>query len=456
MSQNGFEFQERSPEGAEQRPSRARASFEMNTDLWFAAHTPPAESQTSKFIGFSSVLHAMLFAGILVLAQAPRAPEVETITIELEDLSGPRPIPQGATKLQSEGTAAQAGAQHPIEAATSAEDIIAPSAPTKPAARIKVKAASRASRPSQALPKKPAATKAPPRLAVQATNSEVEVPASLEDLETPDLDENMATAARDLTPNESDLASAFSRIDRAQQDEADREREALEGESAALEQEGDSALRDLEKAYESDEQRMKAIAEARSRREQEALAAATARNQAEALRRAEAAGQAEAKRQAALRAAQAKADGDGAGSGSNRSARAAAPIADGDHGGLGQTGRAGGNSGAPQGAAFGAPKAIRSLDDLRQMPGNPIPAYNEQERMLRQQGQVVFLAYVSKNGVPVDFRQLRSTGYTNLDAKTLQTLKRWKFYPGQEGWVEIPFRWDLRGGPKETSALFRR
>ena len=89
------------------------------------------------------------------------------------------------------------------------------------------------------------------------------------------------------------------------------------------------------------------------------------------------------------------------------------------------------------------------------MPGNPIPQYSKEERLYGQQGYVVFEAYISKSGVPAQFKQTRSTGYRNLDAKTLQALKKWKFYPGQEGWVEIPFSWDLQGGPQETPALNR-
>lgn len=449
MSQNGFDFQERPSGSMNPRPARPRESFEMNTDLWFAAHTPPPESQTSKFIGFSTVLHALLFAGVLVLAQAPQAPEVETITIELEEMSGPRPMPQGVTSAQSAGLAAPAGgAAAPLETASSPTDVVAPAPRPKTAARSAPKAVPRPApaKTASPSPSRPSPAKAA-SLPMQSPHSEVEVPASLEDLETPDLDESVATAQkRDLSPDDNDLASVFSKVDQTQQDEARRERQALNEQSAALEDEGDEALRDLEQAYASDEQRMKNVADARRQREQEALAAAAARSQAEALRRAEAAGQAEAQRQAALK---------GAGLGNNQHARTAT-TAPGDHGGLGDSGQARGAGGPAQGAAFGAPKAIRSLDELRQMPGNPIPSYSEQERMLRQQGQVVFHAYISKNGVPVDFRQLRSTGYTNLDAKTLQTLKKWKFYPGQEGWVEIPFRWDLRGGPKETSALFRR
>lgn len=110
--------------------------------------------------------------------------------------------------------------------------------------------------------------------------------------------------------------------------------------------------------------------------------------------------------------------------------------------------------GTGTGAGTGAGE-VRGIESLRQMPGNPKPSYSEAERLQRQQGEVIYLAYVDRSGRPVQFKQTKSTGHSNLDQKTLAALKEWKFYPGQEGWVEIPFRWDIRGGPQEMSALSR-
>ena len=119
--------------------------------------------------------------------------------------------------------------------------------------------------------------------------------------------------------------------------------------------------------------------------------------------------------------------------------------------GAGQKGQGENSVGqAPEGAGD-----IRGLENIRQMPGNPRPSYSENERAQRQQGEVIFWAYVSKDGRLVEFKQTKSTGHSSLDQKTLAALKQWKFYPGQEGWVEIPFRWDIRGWPQEMSALSR-
>ncbi|HPI40445.1 MAG TPA: energy transducer TonB [Pseudobdellovibrionaceae bacterium] len=98
---------------------------------------------------------------------------------------------------------------------------------------------------------------------------------------------------------------------------------------------------------------------------------------------------------------------------------------------------------------------IRSLGDLRQKPGNVKPQYGIEDRLQRRQGQVVYVAYVQKDGRVSDFKLIKSSGYVSLDERTFNALKRWKFYPGQEGWVELPFKWDLKGGIKELPALLR-
>ena len=99
---------------------------------------------------------------------------------------------------------------------------------------------------------------------------------------------------------------------------------------------------------------------------------------------------------------------------------------------------------------------VRALDQLRQMPGNPKPLYDSQERLRGDKGVVVFQAFVTQEGLLKDFKLLKSSGHRNLDAKTLKALKQWKFYPGQEGEVELPFDWSLKGGPQEMPAFLRR
>ena len=90
------------------------------------------------------------------------------------------------------------------------------------------------------------------------------------------------------------------------------------------------------------------------------------------------------------------------------------------------------------------------------MPGNQRPQYDAEDRLHQRQGEVAFLAYVSRDGSVVSYKMMKSSGHRELDAKTLKAIKGWKFYPGQEGWVEIPFKWDLKGGPQEMPTTLRR
>lgn len=105
---------------------------------------------------------------------------------------------------------------------------------------------------------------------------------------------------------------------------------------------------------------------------------------------------------------------------------------------------------------MGIPTGVRALEDLKQMPGNPHPRYDLEDRLAKRQGKVSFLAYISKDGYPTQFKLISSTGYRELDGKTLKALKKWRFYPGQEGWVEMPFNWDLKGDAKEFPSGLRR
>ncbi len=99
---------------------------------------------------------------------------------------------------------------------------------------------------------------------------------------------------------------------------------------------------------------------------------------------------------------------------------------------------------------------VRKLEDLRQKPGNPKPSYDVQDRMNGLSGTIIVNAYVTKEGHLTLFRLIQSTGHRNLDRKTLAALKDWKFYPGQEGWVELPFKWDLKGGVQQKPTLLQR
>ena len=99
---------------------------------------------------------------------------------------------------------------------------------------------------------------------------------------------------------------------------------------------------------------------------------------------------------------------------------------------------------------------VRSLDDIKQMPGNQHPAYSEDDRLSGRKGNVIFDAYVTHDGTPTQFKIVQSSGHKSLDEKTLRAIQNWKFVPGQEGWVEIPFQWDLKGDAKVIRGTLRK
>ena len=45
----------------------------------------------------------------------------------------------------------------------------------------------------------------------------------------------------------------------------------------------------------------------------------------------------------------------------------------------------------------GSPNGVRSLDQFKQLPGNPKPQYTVDERLRREQGQIVFYAFITRD-----------------------------------------------------------
>lgn len=409
----------------------------LNHEMWYAAHSDPRESKTPKFVGFSVALHAALLGSVMLLS-APlfEPPKTETVTIEITD-SAPAPMPRGSRVAETLGQVAEAAPQAAVEETAAPGDVVIPKKTAKQVPRKATPA--KAARMAPKAAKVTSVAKVKPVVA----ESPVEVPEEIDKLDAPELDENQFAAATAGDFNESDLDKGFARVDRKNEKNLKALKDEMNGDAAALEQEQDSALDDMDRENQQEARTLNERTDALKKRNAALIAAAQA--QENAAREA-------AARKAALAAA--------AGRGANGSAAQGRTALGADKGGGtgSQPNPGAGNQGAAvAGAAAGIPQGgVRDISQIRQMPGNPRPAYSETERLNRQQGEVTYLAYITKAGFPMEFRQVRSTGYANLDAKTLTALKKWKFYPGQEGWVQIPFKWDLKGGPQETSALGRR
>lgn len=388
---------------------------------FYALPSEPQEDRISKTMGTSIVMHVILLAGI-AFSTFPliEKPKVETITIEIADSAAPTPAPKGAKVAESKGVrtmSAPVAAAAPSAAANDDEPVIQ----MKPKRAMPKTAPVAKAQPMRSSPK-PVAKASSSRIQAFKGPSVADVPETLEDIDAPDLDDSAIKAAEIAPLNDRAFEDQFNKIDKRHQKGINRIAKALDSDLDETAKEADDALADLDKENAEEAVRAAAYQEGLKKKNADALAAARA---------------------AAAKEAQGR-GGPGAAVGSSK--------------GLAENGSTtgGGSKGGTTGAAVGVPGGVRKLEDLRQMPGNPRPNYSDDERFAKQQGTATFFAYISRDGVPMQFKQSRSTGFTNLDSKTLAALKKWRFYPGQEGWVEIPFMWDLRGGAKELSALSGR
>lgn len=411
---------------------------------------PPASSaRATSFIGLSAIVHTAAMVTLMVVnASLFEAPKVETVEIQLADSSEPvkaaapaAPAPAASPAQAAEAApAAQAEATAiptQVDDLAPAEELEAPPVTAKaPAVKTKSSAPAKSARTA---PKAAAKTVAmAPQ--VLADESPVEVPQSVQALDESqqDLDDAAFEAKQTGEMNAGELDSSFAKADEESMKGVAAAKGEMDQDANDVDQQSDDHIAALEKQNADQAQALKQQENEMKARNAKALGTAIA--SAEADERAQAAAQARAAAAEQARAKQAAA--------AAAAAQAAANAKKGNGSGNGKT--AGGTA---TGSSSGT---VRRLDQLRQMPGNPKPSYNESERYARQNGQVTYLAYIGKDGRPSQFKQTQSTGFANLDSKTLEALKKWRFYPGQEGWVEIPMKWELLGGAKETSALSKR
>ena len=407
--------------------------FKFNNDFsdhhqWSKAAVDLEEDKTGRFMTLSLSFHALAFiASAFITVPLIEKAQQETIVIEINETEPPKPIVQKVQKL---------------------EPVIKPIPKGEITPKVQGSKAPVAKAPKVAAQSKAATVTAPqaPKLAALPT-----VPSGLDDFDTSDLD----SAAQSLTANKAS-AAAFDDSDIDASDAASSaalaaHASAMDEEIAALAEESDIAVQKSKSRNAEHSKAMAALAAARRAQDEEAIAQALAAERAAAARAAQAAREAAAARAAeqarfaaAAQAAEAEAKRKAA------LARAAQGPAGSGGGGQGGTGFGAGTS------PSGSPNGMRNIDQLRQKPGNPIPKYSNDERLRREQGEAVVVAYVTKAGALDKLQMVKSTGYGTLDAKTVAALRQWKFYPGQEGWVEIPFRWDLKGGVQEAGGLLRR
>ena len=387
----------------------------IDYNSWLLVQSEPDQDKTPKFITMSMLLHASVILAIATMTfPLIEQPKSETITIELEQSPAPRLMAKGidvpATKGGSESMAAKKLSQADLD------DLMPPAvAPQK-----NNYSQARASLPTTKLVKTvPSAQTGKVNLlgsknsgsSIAAKTNFKAVPMTIDDISAPELNQGALAEQNIKSDLSEDFNEDFNKIDHSHRNKIAKEKEKMDSLASALSSEQEDQLNSLSKQNEKDLAKFSAAQKALRQKNENAIAGAVANEKA----------------------------AQGSGLGQNSGA------------GIGNQGAS-----APGNTLAGSPQgSIRSLDQLRQMPGNPRPQYDTMERRRGDQGSVAFYAYVSKEGFLSQFRMQRSTGFRNLDVKTLAALKKWRFYPGQEGWVELPFRWDIKGGIQEDGGRLR-
>lgn len=380
---------------------------DFNYELWKMAHASEEDKSSTRYFASSMLIHALLAAAALTSAlTALQERKMETVEIEIMD---PGVVSSPSAPIAKAPAIPEVTTPPPTAPKLAKDEIVVPAKvtkaskakPSKPAPKMKVY------KPAPPAPKPAKAAFKPAKVQTFKSASPVVLPDSVDDIKAPDLDDSaLDSPAAKL--DESELQQDFKKVDEVHKQKIAAVAQDLDKESESALAETEQLADNLNSETEAEAEKIAAYNASRRARDAQAIAAAEAAERAAAARA----------------AAQARAEQEKAGIGG--------------------------------GAGNAMPTGIRHFDQLRQRPGNPRPQYDNWERLQRQQGDVNFIAYVNEAGVPTQFKMLKSTGFRNLDAKTLKAIKQWRFYPGQAGWVEFPFKWDLKGGPREMPALLRR
>jgi TonB family protein len=395
-------------------------------DLYFSDGVYSNQNDSSKYFGISIFFHIALALGVATLSVPMLQKINEPITIEMIERAPLPPVqikPLVTEVSRGEKVLATRGAKK-ISAPRASSLLMAPEADVIKASVAK----SKSSRAKMATLK--TTTGGGKALVAKSAPSRAGVPETIEDIAAPQLDFESVEVAQQGLMGTDELESEFKNIDQKSEAALRAQKSAMDAETKMISDEQDQALAALE-----NETKLQA------RAMDDALSATRTKNAA-ALAQIKASEQA-----AAERAAREEFD-------RRKSVADAAAAARGS----GAQGRGQGQSGADAKAiaAAGSPNAVRSVDSLRQLPGNPKPQYATDERLRREQGKVIFYAFVTPQGRLENFKLMQTTGYKNLDSKSLAALKKWKFYPGQQGWVEIPQVWSLKGDVEKMPTLLRR
>lgn len=412
------------------------------------------ENKTGRFISLSVMLHAALVATIALMAvppiEFPQQKDIVEFEVESETVAM-KPIADGTSVPETKGEVPPAPAPAQAEPLQAAAPVVLPPAPVAkaaPAVSVAPKVA-----PVVAAP----APVAAPAARVAAPAPVAAVAATIDDISTPDLETSDSGDVVVAQLDEKDLQDDFEKVDRENNKALIAAKKSIEDDADQAANAGDEALKEIERENQANAKAIAKAEEARRKADVAAIAALEAKEKEASAKAAQAAAKQAADREAAAAKAAAAREAQLAREGEEANARLAA-LKEAHGRGTGDEGEGTGQTGSPEPTkeVAGIPGGVRTLEQLRQMPGNKFPQYSQDERLARQEGKTMFYAYVNKDGTLSQFKLGQSTGFRNLDGKTLAALKKWKFYPGQEGWVEMPFKWTLNGEALEAGGQLRK
>ena len=99
--------------------------------------------------------------------------------------------------------------------------------------------------------------------------------------------------------------------------------------------------------------------------------------------------------------------------------------------------------------------AAVSYLDLKQMPGNKLPAYPMKARLENRQGLLELIYRVTREGTVADVQVVKSSGSKDLDDSAIAAISTYKFVAGQEGWARHPVVFSLKGAATSAASLLR-
>jgi hypothetical protein len=337
---------------------------------YFALHQP-APVEPSKYFGLSIFVHsAIAVAALLITVPAMDNIKKEVITIEFEAAATMPPPPEVKTMAAAKGEV--------IKATQGSAPTVAPAvtAPLDAKLDTLVKGPAQTSRKSHSPIAKMKTHTGQGAKAIPVAHSapsRAGVPETIEDIAAPELNFDGVVAAQQGKLGDDELEDDFKKVDRSNAAAIQAQKAELDNEMKQVSDEKDEALNSLEEDNKAQARAMENAMEAKRTKNAAAVAQ---------LKAAEDAAKEKAAQEKEIVAAKAKA----------AAGRAQNNIA----------GKGSDSSGVNQNSAnsSGEPNGVRSLDQLRQVPGNPKPQYSVEERMQRQQGLVAFYAYVTKAGQP--------------------------------------------------------